>query len=229
MKTKSTKDCGIKFSSPLNKLKYFHVTQNFVQDIMHDVLEGISKYDMKLIINHVVKLQGMSLEHLNGLIENFSYGKQDIRNKPVLLTEAGLQGDMLPLSASQMGCLTRVFSLAVGKSVPQQDEVWQFYLKLRGILDILFAPVTCSDELAMLAILIEEYLQARIDCFPSESLKNKHHHLVHYPRLVREVGPLCRNWCMRFESKHQRSKTVMNMSCNFTLIYVSILCCALDV
>ena len=32
----------------------------------------------------------------------------------------------------------------------------------------------------------------RVECFLSETLKDKYHHLVHYPRLMHEVGPLCR-------------------------------------
>lgn len=218
----SVKDSGIKFPSPLNVLKYFHAAENFVQDIMHDVLEGICKYDVKLVISHVVKLEGMSLDRLNGLVANFSYGKHDITNKPVSLSEIALKSDMLPLSASQMWCLTRILSLAVGFHVPRDDKIWALYLQLRNVLDIVFAPVISSDELILLGVQIEEYLQMHVDCFPDESLKNKHHHLVHYPRLMREVGPLYPLWCMRFESKHQRSKTVMNMSCNFKNVPLTI-------
>ena len=214
-RTKSVAECGIRFPSPLNVLKYFHAAENYAQDIMHDLLEGICKYDMKLILSHVIKLPGMSLLHVNGLIENFSYGKHDITNKPVSLTENALKADMLPLTASQMWCLTRVLSLAVGALVPEDDNVWALYMQLRNVLDIVFAPEVSSDELILLKVLIEEYLSMRGDCFPQESLKNKHHHLVHYPRIIQEVGPLYRFWCMRFESKHQRAKTVMSMSCNF--------------
>jgi hypothetical protein len=165
VKTKSVADSGIRFPSPLNVLKYFHATENFVQDIMHDVLKGICKYDMNLIINHVIRLDGMSLQHLNGLIENFSYGKHEITNKPVSLTENALKADTLPLTASQMWCFTRVLSLAIGAHVPHNDKVWAFYLQLRNVLDIVFAPEVSSIELILLKVLIQEYLQMRTACF----------------------------------------------------------------
>jgi hypothetical protein len=49
-------ETGIKFASPLNQLTNFHACENFIQDVMHDMLEGVCKYDMKLIICHVMKL-----------------------------------------------------------------------------------------------------------------------------------------------------------------------------
>ena len=206
---------GIKMPSPLNAISYFHAAENFVQDIMHDVLEGVCQYDMMLIVNHLVSLQGLSLERINGLVEHFSYGRHDISNKPVKLTEASLKCDMLPMNASQSWCFTRVLSLAVGFIVPEDDNVWLLYLTLRQILDILFASEVEIGELKLLEVLIAEYLEMHTVLFPHVTLKNKHHHLTHYPRLILEVGPLHRLWCMRFESKHLRSKKVMQMSCNF--------------
>jgi len=80
------------------------------------------------------------MNHLNSLSQSFSYGSHDISNKPVVLTEAALRSDMLPLRASQMWCFTRIFSLAIGSLVPETDKVWLLYIHLRQILDILFAP-----------------------------------------------------------------------------------------
>lgn len=38
--------------------------------------------------------------------------------------------------------------------------------------------------------------------FPSKPLKPKHHHLCHYPELIKQFGSLIRLWTMRFESRH---------------------------
>jgi hypothetical protein len=222
IRTKSVKQCGIKSSSPLNLLKYFHAADNFVQDLMHDVLEGICKYDMNLVLNSLLKSGRLSLDHLNGLIDNFSYGKHDITNKPVLLSEHALRSDTLPLDASQTWCITRILSLAVGSCIPRGDKVWEFYLHLRSILDVLFAPSVCKSEMTWLRVMIAEYLEMHCNLFPNETLKNKHHHLIHYPRLMLEMGPLYHLWCMRFESKHQRAKSFMNMSCNFKNVPLSV-------
>jgi len=76
--------------------------------------------------------------------------------------------------------------------------------------------------LFLLEVLIAEYLELHMSLFAQHKLKNKHHHMVHYPWLIDEVGPLHRFWCMRFESKHLRSKRLMNMSCNFKNVPYSI-------
>jgi len=84
---------GIKTASPLNELKYFHAAENFVQDLMHDVLEGVCQYDMMLVLKHVISLPDISLTRVNGLVEHFSYGRHDMSNfhchtKLILTTNA---------------------------------------------------------------------------------------------------------------------------------------------
>lgn len=102
------------------------------------------------------------------------------------------------------------------------DNVWAFYLQLHNIQDILFAPETSVEELFLLKVLIEEYLVRHVAYFPDDHLKNKHHHLVHYPQLIHEVGPLHQLWCMGFESKHQRAEVVLNMRCNLKNVLLAI-------
>jgi hypothetical protein len=58
-------------------------------------------------------------------------------------------------------------------------------------------------------------LEMRSNLFPNENLKNKHHHMIHYPRLIKTMGPLYNLWSMRFEQKHQRYKRLMHISGNF--------------
>lgn len=211
----SVEETGIKFASPFNTLQYFHAATNFVGDIMHDVLEGVCKYDLILVINHLIDCKFVSREHLNGLVDNFSYGFHDVCNKPGALTDSSLRSDMLYFEAAQTWCFTRILSLVLGDIVPVDDEVWLFYLKLREIMDIIFAPMLSVDELRLLEVLISEYLEMHKTLFVENRLKNKHHHMTHYPRLIREFGPIVRYWCMRFESKHQRAKRLMHICGNF--------------
>lgn len=46
---------GIKRNSILNSLSYFSVSENFVFDIMHDILEGVAQYEMKLLFEYLNK------------------------------------------------------------------------------------------------------------------------------------------------------------------------------
>jgi len=41
---------GLKELCVFNQINSFHVTQNFAVDIMHDILEGVCKYDIGIIL-----------------------------------------------------------------------------------------------------------------------------------------------------------------------------------
>lgn len=102
------------------------------------------------------------------------------------------------------------------------NNCWALYTLMRQIMDIICAPYVDRQETDLLRVLIKEYLTTRVQLFPHSSLKNKHHHLVHYPRLIEESGPLSRFWCLRFEAKHQRPKKLMHLSGNFQNVPKSI-------
>jgi hypothetical protein len=122
---------------------------------------------------------------------------------------------MLAFEAAEMWCFVRYLSVAIGPVIAKDEPAWLLYLHLRQILDILFASKIRVQELDLLRVLIAEYLEMRCALFPSETLKNKHHHLIHYPRLIQLMGPMINYWCMRYEQKHQRYKRLMHISNNF--------------
>lgn len=209
----SVQESGIKQVCVLNELKYFHAVENYIQDPMHDILEGQCAYDIPLICNALVKKGYLDLFTLNHRLQSFDYGYYDSSNKVPVITS--LDVEMLSFDASQMWCVTRILSLAIGDLVREDDEIWNLYLLLRIIIDIIFAPSVSDSDLQLLCVIIAEYLELRKNLFPAFTLKNKHHHLIHYPRLIRKVGPLYRFWCMRFESKHQRCKRILHITGNF--------------
>ena len=46
---------GVKRSCLLNSLKYFNTIDNFSVDIMHDILEGVAQFEVKLVLEYVQK------------------------------------------------------------------------------------------------------------------------------------------------------------------------------
>jgi hypothetical protein len=213
VQTISVTDTGIKLRCALNTLDHFHAAENYIQDIMHDVFEGICAYDMPLICCRLIQMGHFDLSTLNNRLQSFSYGAHDKSNKPPFITSLAVE--MFTFDACQLWCLTRVLSLAIGDLVDETQDIWQFYLRLRCIIDLLLAPSVTDDDIQLLSVLVAEYLEQRSELFPDKHLKNKHHHLIHYPRLIKMVGPLVRFWCMRFESKHQRNKRVLHITGNF--------------
>ena len=68
LERKNPKLTGVKFNSILNSLDTFHVTETFSPDIMHDLLEGVCKFDVVFMLSHFIKNKIFSMEYLNHTI-----------------------------------------------------------------------------------------------------------------------------------------------------------------
>lgn len=213
---------GIKSRCIFNSLRTFHVVNNLMVDIMHDLLEGVCHYDLCAILNVIIFVrQYLTLETLNDRVQNFNYGP-DFGNKPTLITAEHIQGEKLKMSASEMLFFVRNFGLMIGDLVPHNDESWKLYKVLVEILDFVLAPFVVDNSYDYLANLIAEHHE--IYCgFYGFTLKPKHHFMVHYPRIMLLVGPLINIWSLRFEGKHRPvvKQTAKSMTCrkNLPLFY----------
>lgn len=48
----------------------------------------------------------------------------------------------------------------------------------------------------------------------NDTLKRKHHFLLHYPNLILKLGPLAHISSMRYEAKHREFKQYAHVSCS---------------
>ncbi|KAG7478554.1 hypothetical protein JOB18_002184 [Solea senegalensis] len=46
---------GVKKACPLNALQFFHSSDNYAVDIMHDLLEGVVQFELKLLFQYLVR------------------------------------------------------------------------------------------------------------------------------------------------------------------------------
>jgi len=94
----------------LNILRHWHVTENFVVDVMHDILEGIAPFELSLIFNEILqdKQCSFSLERLNSSISSFNYSLADKNSQPPTL----LSCNSVKMTASEMWCFFAKLSLA---------------------------------------------------------------------------------------------------------------------
>lgn len=92
--------------------------------------------------------------------------------------------------------------------VPENNETWALYIKLREIIHIITSPTVTSSHLAQLKILIEEHHTMYLKLFGP--LKAKFHFMLHYVRLILQNGPLIKTSSMRSESKHRIIKAILN-------------------
>lgn len=204
--------CGIKLNSPLNEIPGFHVTTGLPPDAMHDILEGVAPYEISLILQKFIAEDYFTLDFLNRRILSLSYGKHDAVSKPV---EQTLKNNTLIGTAASNWCLLRLFPIMIASKIPKENEYWQFFLDLKMIVELIFAPVISIGHVDSLQCDIIWHLENLKKLFPSNALKPKHHFLLHYPHHILNYGPPIRYWCFRFEGKHRFFKEVSRHSKQF--------------
>ncbi|XP_007566221.1 uncharacterized protein LOC103147693 [Poecilia formosa] len=73
---------GVKKTCLLNTLQFFHTSDNYAVDLMHDLLEGVVQYKLKLVFHYLVNQKYISLELLSQRIQSFNYGYIERKNRP---------------------------------------------------------------------------------------------------------------------------------------------------
>ncbi len=111
------------------------------------------------------------------------------------------------INAIQCWCLLRNVPLIFGDIVPQEDKYWQLLLLLLQIVNIVFSSILTEGLTVYLKHLIMEHHRLFKCLFPGKNLLPKHHLMCHYPRCIRNIGPIVHMWSMRYESKHNFFKT----------------------
>ncbi|CAL8105707.1 unnamed protein product [Orchesella dallaii] len=206
---------GINFESILNELPYLHVTNIYVFDIMHDILEGVAPDLLFNSLNNFIKKKYLSLDKLNYRLESFDYGRGYKTTKPSQVKSTFLKGEgKIGQNAAQTLCLMIFFPLLVGDLIPQTDETWSLFLLFREIMLIVLADSISAGGVIYLETIISEFLSSYQSTF-KKSLKPKHHHLTHYASSIEQIGPLRHFWSMPFEAKHKFFKTAAHAACNF--------------
>ncbi|XP_022821285.1 uncharacterized protein LOC111352853 isoform X1 [Spodoptera litura] len=214
-------ETGIKEKCIWLELNNFSLFDQIAVDWMHDVLEGVAKYIMCLVIKKLTReYDTFSVDLLNQRLESFSYGP-DNRNKPCSLSSEHINNGNIKLSSSEMLTFIRYLSLLVGEFVPEGNEFWKLYIQLRIIIDIMSSTAFAKGT--------EELLQTHITnlntlylSLSNDTLKPKFHHLLHYHTGLKKFGPLIHFWSMRFEAKHRLSKIAARASMNRRNITLSL-------
>ncbi|KAJ8043404.1 hypothetical protein HOLleu_10470 [Holothuria leucospilota] len=209
---------GVKRGSVLNSCAFFHIVHNFSLDVMHDLLEGVVQYEIKLVLSYLISGREpalITLNQLNKEIASFDYGSTEKSNKPSQI-KLHSQGNAIGQKAMQSWCLIRHLPLIIGHLLEERDmPYFELLLKLLDCMDIIFSPKVTHGLIAQLGILIVDHHTKFHEVFPTHSLIPKHHFMVHYPTCLREVGPLIHVWCMRYEAKHNYFCQIANNCRNF--------------
>lgn len=198
---------GLKERCVFNRVPLYHVTKNISCDMLHDISEGIVKYGLNSILYSLIIERGyLTVELLQDRMDSFDYGPSELGNKPPSshVTQERLQAKNINLSGSEMLCLVRYLGLMIGDLVPVQNRVWEFYLVLREITEIVSAHYHVPGTDVYLGNLIQEHHEQYVALFGP--LKPKHHFTSHAAQQMRINGPLSRLDTLTSERKHRQGK-----------------------
>ncbi|KYN30069.1 hypothetical protein ALC57_00474 [Trachymyrmex cornetzi] len=177
---------------------------------MHDIYEGICRYELGSILNSFIKNKFFSFEFLNERIKFFNYGMYE-RNTVPLIKADHIKRCQIIMSAAEMACFVRYLGLIVGDKIPENNSAWQIFLLLKQIISIVTSPTIQESTPKLLKSLIEEHHSFYLEIFTNQTLKPKHHIITHYPEIIIRVGPLINISSMRFEAKHRDLKKNANV------------------
>uniref|UniRef100_A0A914Y9J8 C2H2-type domain-containing protein n=1 Tax=Panagrolaimus superbus TaxID=310955 RepID=A0A914Y9J8_9BILA len=198
---------GIRQECSFNSLENFHIISNVTVDIMHDLLEGHFQRMVPMVVRDAMA-NGFPLRSINNAIKAFQFLGPDKENPPNTISlpaRAPDNGDTIKMGANEMMTLVKLLPLIFRfAGFRLNTPIWQLFLKLQRIIDIIWAHVIDENTTAMLDQLIQNYLRDFHALGGNMTIKA--HLPLHYPRVIREMGPLRYLSSMRFEAKHRPFK-----------------------
>lgn len=205
---------GIARYCVLNNLKYFHIYDNFNVDIMHDVCEGVIPFLHQKFFNYCIDKRILSEDDLKNYIFYHDHGVLNARNIPSAIC---ISRHNLGQNASQQKCLIHnvPYILYEFKNDPKLTNVWPCVEYMLKILRIIYSTNIKESDLLQLEEIISSYLKSIIENFDVVNLTYKHHMMVHYPNIIRAVGPLVHMSTMRFEMQHKSFTNYARRSNNY--------------
>lgn len=188
----------------------FHIIKNHSVDIMHDLFEGVCRYDLGKVLFHLIyKDKLFSCEMLNNRIYSFDYGDQHSTNKPPAINVDAIKKKYVIYSASEMSTLWQYLGLIIGDLIRKGNKIWQLYITVREMLSFIMAQEVNDETVNLLRNIIKKHHELYLNLF-DDTLKPKFHFILHYPQIMQQTGPVKYMSSMHFEAKHKEIKQTAN-------------------
>lgn len=211
---------GVKFYCELSNLKYFHIIDNPIVDLMHDLNEGLIPKLLEVFFRKFIEENIVTQQTLDEITKQYDFGILNGRNIPCAIN---FDKRNLGQNASQSICLIRhlPFILHKFKDNRNMKMTWECLQSLLRISEILYSSQIEEHELKRLEIEISKHL-TKFKKISRADFSCKQHFLLHYPRIIRTIGPPIHYSMMRYERKHKDFKTFRNSTNNFKAINKSL-------
>lgn len=192
---------GLNEKSPLNNLPSFHVAENLIVDIMHDIQLGVGKFSLEHILSYFLRKKYFKCVTLNERIKNFNCGYKEAANKPNKISEHHISNG-LHMNANETLFLLRYLPIIILDLVPFDDPVYLYLLDTIAMVDVCFDNHFNNESLRHFKSTISDNRKKYLELFKT-NFKPKDHHMLHYPHIIKNCGPLKYLSSIRFEAKHQ--------------------------
>ena len=182
-------DTGIKNKCVWHDRFDYHVVEYLYFDEMHDICEGLITYSLSKVLTELIVVKKyFTIDQFNKRIKWFSFPIHETNKPRPILSEISTKKKKekfatkikFKQTAAESLCFARYLGIMVGDLIPDNnDEYWNIYKLMRGIISITTSASITIAELAELEILIEKLDEAFIREFGA--LKTKLHFLIHLP------------------------------------------------
>ena len=204
---------GIQRESPL---RFFNQSDFFTLSppcISHDIFEGVGMYILKQAINTLSNesSNGFNYDILKKTLEEFVLIGNDQASFPSKFPKLP---QSLRFQANECYYFFRFF-LYITRNILESHEVVDIIQNFVGIINIIQSYAISENDLVILESRIDAFLQKCVKVFPTMSITVKFHHMIHYPRLIAEFGPLRLCSTINFESHHSFLKKLAHSSKNW--------------
>lgn len=194
---------GVKTTCALDLLTYYNFIDNPSVDLMHDLLEGVVQYELKLVLRKLIEMKCFTLDTLNARLQAHNFGRIESKNKPSSI-RLDQKGNSLGLKAAQSWTFCRFLPVIICDLIQSDEQLkfWRLIILLLEVMSYSFSPRFSEALISRLDSSVIIHHQYFREIFPQSKLIPKQHFMCHYAHVVRSSGPLISLWCMRYEAKH---------------------------
>lgn len=206
----------------MSQVQGFDYTKSLLQDLMHNLLEGVADVCIRALLSFLIENCNLSLETLNSKLQTFPYPKEMVKDKPSIISPQHLTAH-LRQKAAQMMCLLCVlpFVLAPFENDTNREHLLNFTLLVQ-ITHRLLAYEVDHSSISTLKFMILTHHSTYRNLYPDAAFTPKFHFLVHSPSTISNFGPCRVSWCMRFEAMNAWFAQAAGQTNNFINITKSL-------
>lgn len=201
---------GVKKACAFNKLNHFHIFDNCIVDIMHEINEGVILFFIRIFFQYLIQNKILTIREIEDLVRDHNYGWIWKKYKP---SPINIDKHNLNQNAMQSYCLMLNLPFIFIAYRSKLGSMWGAMEDLLKIMQILYSTRIQKSDVERLEILVKSHLTYLVKL--GAKLIPKHHIMTHYANLILKIGPLIHSWMMRFESKHKEFTDMVRLTQNY--------------